>query len=64
MDDPLKQKGGASMGNEEKKLCQRLAQAVEMLPGEKREFILGYAEGVIAMANELRASNAQAQVSA
>ena len=50
--------------NEEKKLCQRLAQAVEMLPDEKREFILGYAEGVIAMANELRASNAQAQASA
>ena len=39
------------MGNDEKKLCQRLAQAVEMLPDEKREFILGYAEGVIAMAN-------------
>ena len=52
------------MGNEEKKLCQRLALAVEMLPDEKREFILGYAEGVIAMANELRASNAQAQASA
>ena len=50
--------------NEEKKLCQRLAQAVEMLPDEKREVILGYAEGVIAMANELRASNAQAQASA
>ena len=43
---------------------QRLAQAVEMLPDEKREFILGYAEGVIAMANELRASNTQAQASA
>lgn len=52
------------MGNEEKKLCQRLAQAVEMLPDEKREFILDYAEGVIAMANELRASNAQVQASA
>ena len=48
------------MGNEEKKLCQRLAQAVEMLPDEKREFILGYAEGVIAMANELRAARDQA----
>lgn len=47
------------MGNDEKKLCQRLAQAVEMLPDEKREFILGYAEGVIAMANKLRAENAQ-----
>lgn len=52
------------MGNEEKKLCQRLARAVETLPAEKREFILGYAEGVIAMANELRASNTQAQASA
>lgn len=30
-----------------------------MLPDEKREFILGYAEGVIAMANELRANSAQ-----
>ncbi len=48
------------MGNDEKKLCQRLAQAVEMLPDEKREFILGYAEGVIAMVNELRAARDQA----
>lgn len=48
------------MGNDEKKLCQRLAQAVEMLPDEKREFILGYAEGVIAMSNELRAARDQA----
>lgn len=48
------------MGDDEKKLCQRLALAVEMLPDDKREFILGYAEGVIAMSNELRANSAQA----
>lgn len=52
------------MGNDEKKLCQRLAQAVEMLPDDKREFILGYAEGVIAMANEIRAGATQTQASA
>ncbi len=47
------------MENDAKKICQRLAQAAELLPNEKREFILGYAEGVIAMANELRANSAQ-----
>lgn len=52
------------MGNDEKKLCQRLALAVEALPNDKREFIMGYAEGVIAMANEIRAGTVQTQASA
>ena len=48
------------MENDAKKICQRLEQAAELLPNEKREFILGYAEGVIAMASELRAARDQA----
>lgn len=52
------------MGNDEKKICQRLALAVEALPNDKREFIMGYAEGVIAMANEIRARASQTQASA
>lgn len=39
------------MGSEEKKSVQRIADAFSTLPNEKREFILGYAEGVISMAS-------------
>lgn len=42
------------MGTEEKKIAQSITAAVSVLPDEKREFILGYAEGVIAMADRLR----------
>lgn len=38
------------MSTEDKKVIQSIAQAVNVLPDNKREFILGYAEGVIAMA--------------
>ncbi len=38
------------MGSDEKKLAQTIVAAVSILPKEKREYILGYAEGVIAMA--------------
>lgn len=38
------------MSTEEKKLIQSITKAVVTLPDDKREFILGYAEGVIAMA--------------
>lgn len=42
------------MGAEEKKIVQSITEAVFALPEEKREYILGYAEGVIAMADQLR----------
>lgn len=38
------------MNTEEKQIIQSITQAVVTLPDDKREFILGYAEGVIAMA--------------
>ena len=44
------------MGAEEKKIAKSITEAVSALPEEKREFILGYAEGVIAMADQLRRS--------
>lgn len=37
---------------ERRKAVQKIGKAVETLPASKREFILGYAEGVLAMANK------------
>lgn len=37
------------MNAEEKKTLRKLAEAVKMLPPEKREYLIGYAEGVAAM---------------
>ena len=42
------------MGADEKKLGQKIVEAISILPDEKREYILGYAEGVIAMASAMR----------
>ncbi len=42
------------MGADEKELGKKITEAVSILPDEKREFILGYAEGVIAMASAMR----------
>lgn len=39
------------MSADEKKIMQTIAAAVSILPDEKREYILGYAEGVIAAAS-------------
>lgn len=39
------------MSTEEKTIIQRLTQAFLELPDNKREYILGYAEGTIAMAD-------------
>ena len=38
------------MSNAEKKIAENLAKACELLPEGKKEFLLGYAEGVAAMA--------------
>ncbi|MBD5151289.1 MAG: hypothetical protein HDT16_02065 [Oscillibacter sp.] len=42
------------MSTEEKKIVQSIAEAVSVLPEEKQEYILGYAEGVLAMAGQMR----------
>lgn len=47
------------MGADEKKLGQKITEAVSILPDEKREFILGYAEGVIAMSEAMRQRSTQ-----
>ena len=39
------------MDEKEKALLESLAEAVRLLPAPKLEFLLGYAEGVAAMAN-------------
>lgn len=47
------------MGTDDKKLGQAITEAVAILSAEKREFILGYAEGVIAMAARQKVDVAQ-----
>lgn len=42
------------MGTDDKKVLQIVTEAMNILPDEKREYIIGYAEGVIAMANRQR----------
>lgn len=36
------------MSQEEKKLAKKMAETVKALPPEKREFLIGFAEGVAA----------------
>lgn len=40
------------MSAEEKRIAEKLANACEQLPPEKKEFLLGFAEGVAAMAEK------------
>ena len=42
------------MSANEKEIARSITEAVSILPEEKREYILGYAEGVIAMADQAR----------
>lgn len=37
------------MSENEKKAAESLAEALNKLPADKREFLIGYAEGVAAM---------------
>lgn len=39
-----------TMSEKEKKIAKALAEAAKALPDEKKEYLLGYAEGVAAMA--------------
>ncbi len=45
------------MSQNEKEIVQSITEAAFVLPDEKREYILGYAEGVLAMADQLRKSD-------
>lgn len=38
------------MSTKEKEIVRNITEAVSILPEKKREYILGYAEGVLAMA--------------
>lgn len=49
------------MSTKEKELINSITEAVSTLPEEKREYLLGYAEGVLAMADrKLRGNPAPA----
>ena len=43
------------MNQEEKDILRSIAQALEMLPSDKKERAVGYAEGVAAMADKKEA---------
>lgn len=50
------------MSEREKQIAEKLAEAYEQLPEGKKEYLMGYAEGVAAMAakqDEERAENVQ-----
>lgn len=42
------------MSIKEKEIVKSITEAVSTLPEEKREYLLGYAEGVLAMADRAR----------
>ena len=45
------------MNENERRIAESLAVALEMLPDRKKEFLLGYAEGVAVMAARMEANN-------
>lgn len=48
------------MSEKEKQIAENLVKACALLPDEKKEFLLGYAEGVAAMA-EKKSQSEQAE---
>ena len=46
------------MGEQEKQIARTIANALAGLPEEKKQFFLGYAEGVAAMADQLKEKKA------
>lgn len=42
------------MSKEEKTIAKSLAEALQILPDGKREYLIGFAEGVAAMAEAVR----------
>ena len=47
-----------TVSENERRIAESLAVALEMLPDSKKEFLLGYAEGVAAMAARQEADKA------
>lgn len=47
------------MGPEEQEIIRSITETMAALSAEKREFILGYAEGMIAMTNGTRQNGSQ-----
>lgn len=45
------------MSTKEKEIVKSITEAVSTLPEGKREYLLGYAEGVLAMADRTRCDN-------
>lgn len=50
------------MNRKEKEKGRNVIEALNLLPEEKREFILGYAEGVITMSKRLHTPRENAEV--
>lgn len=48
------------MSEREKQIAENLAEAVAKLPDNKKEFLLGYAEGVAAMTDKAK-ENAESE---
>lgn len=46
------------MGEQEKQIARTIANALAGLPEEKKQFFLGYAEGVAAMADQMKEKKA------
>lgn len=44
-----REEGGDNMNTNEKRIASVIAEAINMLPDNKKEYLLGYAEGVVAM---------------
>lgn len=49
------------MSEKEKHIAEKLAKACEILPDSKREYLIGYAEGVAAMADRQAEKNKEAE---
>lgn len=45
------------MAENEKKIVENIAAAMQCLPEEKQQYFLGYAEGIAAMAGLVKAQN-------
>lgn len=43
------------MAENEKEIIRNMEAAIATLPEEKKQFFLGFAEGVVAMADQMRA---------
>ena len=52
--------GGERMGQDEKKLARKLAETVKALPSDKREYLIGFAEGVAAVTENQESSDKDA----